>query len=96
MRRYQGNAPGDELGYTLTSDVYHGDVVWLLYAKHGSDDWVNIKLVASEPIPTKANYWIGYNRVAKKFGSHRDYYLLKENRPELLIKVIDKLSEYYG
>lgn len=96
MRMYQGNVPSDGLGYEQVAEAVYDDMTWTVYAKHGDDGWVHVKLVASEPVSSKANYWFGYHVSRDKFNGHKDYVNLKENRPELLSDARLLLRECFG
>ena len=78
---YVGNIPnGDhwELDYELQD--YDGES-WFVYVGHTCDQWTNLKLVAIDPVPIKANYWFAWN--GERFSQSTDYLLLKQHRPKL-------------
>ena len=68
---------------------------WGLWLKQGSDGWRTYKLVSVEPQEHKANYWLGYNVVSKRWARNRDVALAAQRMPETL-EAVRELAEEIG
>ncbi len=91
MRHRIGNIPPAANGWRLS----WAEGPWNLYSRTGDDDWVQWKLVATERVPGKANYWLAYNSELKRFvqGIGAQGQLdLAANHPDLYPKVVEVIK----
>lgn len=88
---YVGNIPNDDYEHEFTLNNIDGES-WLVYVKEPVNGWTSIKIVAIDPVPHKANYWIGWD--GERFSRVKDLFSLKENRPKLHDVMLDKAIKY--
>ena len=89
QKKYAGNPPGVDEGWSQVGQCAADGVEWCVYAKpqDHSDEWITYKIVANGRAVTKANYWMAKNSKTGQIGFARDYYLLRTNRPKLFEQV---------
>ena len=94
MRFYYGNEP--DRGWRNLISFTVDEVDWTVYTKMTDPErrWLSVKVAALRGAPTKANYWVSWDRDKKKLGGRTpDAGLLKRNRPELCERLVDLLVE---
>lgn len=91
MKTFTGNPPQG-----IVSQIAENDD-WILYTipnrfEKGEDyKWESLKLVAKKPVPSKANYWLGWGYKERRFARSKDAMLLAQYRPELHQWVIEAM-----
>ena len=87
-----GMAPSGD-GWVCVSSASCEDVLWNVYRQTLSykAEWNPVKIVAAEPVASKANYFMKWNKV--RFSGGKDTDLLDQYRPKLLREAMDILRE---
>lgn len=83
VRMFKGNVPGDDFDYE--SSIEWKGIQWDFYKRDGND-YVNVKIIASESAPKKANFWISFHIFRGLLVINNDLKIIegrKEMREEL-------------
>lgn len=87
-QRWKGNPP--EIGRLL---FVLDD--WALYELWQNESHASVKLIINTEAPTKANYWMLFNR-RERTVTGRDAKLLEERNAEIFQRVFDELESRYA
>jgi len=79
MNKRKGSRPTD--GVLLAETT--GFELWACGNVAPDALWQKLKLVALDPDPVKANWWLSWNRVEGRMARGKDWGLLREHRPSV-------------
>lgn len=93
-RIWKGNAPSPLSGWIRSLDLGVVDGAhWITYHRESYAGWINIKLIAPDGAPTKANYWLSWHPTQGRLSRVSDARILQENRSALHRALIDALRD---
>lgn len=91
MQQRIGNVPDLTEGWRAihhTTDP-HDKSQWTVFSRpqQQSADWETVKIIATERVTGKANFWLVKNIRTGQIGYARDYAMLRQQRPELHARI---------
>lgn len=89
MAKFLGTAPDD-----CVEIARNGNWVLVHRPLAMTGEWMALKLYSAERVESKANYWLAWNWVYKRFARTKDGGLLAVNRPEVYKWAIDALTAH--
>ena len=79
-RLFAGNPPGDR--WQQLGIVREDEHRFRVFARKAPTGWTDIKLVATDPTPLKANYWLGWD--GKRWARCKDQTAIMARCPSLI------------
>jgi len=88
-RKFSGNKPD---GGMPIAEV-DGFVLYNI-PRYTTEEFFGFKLVTINPRQIKGNYWISYSRSMGRFVKGGDFWLLKQNNPDIADKVFNIVNDF--
>lgn len=86
---YTGNPPAPEDDPLLADVVEVDGIRWEIYLRRAKTTarHLNFKIAAQTEVPTKANYWVGWDRKRRELALVRDARLLAQNEQRMPLRL---------